>query len=270
MFYYKGRLMRMTRDYTYILILNFIILFNLSPHLGIYAELPRIPCPSVIKTLSLNQTLRYLGAEMKEHAPRVFVLKFCSHPRLCYSFMRAQEHYEGPFYRNKIFTMSEYKKWYRKNVGRAGRFSYVGDWGGFNIPSEILKPFSEGRFNPLSRLEHLMVRIAQLLGENFYLVGIPSKSDGTLEHEIAHGLWSTNPTYRNRVKKIMQTQDLGDLREAIKSTGGYHEDVLEDETHAYLISGYEDLYKGEARQQAAKRYGDISDRLHDVLDEYLD
>jgi hypothetical protein len=87
---------------------------------------------------------------------RIHLLTFDNQIDLTSTFLRFQEHYESPFFKGKYFTLDEFKEWYIKtspNGKKSGKFTYYTDWGGFNIPSYILKPFYNGAFNPLSENE---------------------------------------------------------------------------------------------------------------------
>ncbi|OGZ16930.1 MAG: hypothetical protein A3H76_05890 [Candidatus Lloydbacteria bacterium RIFCSPLOWO2_02_FULL_54_12] len=64
----------------------------------------------------------------------VWRLSTRSRKLLAMTFVRMQEYYESgsPRFRGRIFTLGEFKDWYRKE---RGRWSYANDWSGFNVPS---------------------------------------------------------------------------------------------------------------------------------------
>ena len=44
----------------------------------------------------------------------IYLLMFENQFELCSTMLRFQEYYESPKFKNKIFTLEEYKKWYSK------------------------------------------------------------------------------------------------------------------------------------------------------------
>src|SRR3990167_8171616 len=94
--------------------------------------------------------------KLEEIIKNIFHLNVDTQEELTTTFLRFQEHYESPEFKGKIFTLEEFKKWYilnSPNGKKTGRFTYYEDWAGFNIPSEVLEPFYEGKFNPLADYE---------------------------------------------------------------------------------------------------------------------
>jgi hypothetical protein len=181
---------------------------------------------------------------MKQKVEKINVLEniallvFENQFELTSTFLRFQEHYESPEFRGKIFTLDEYKDWYTK---QKGKFSYYTDWNGFNIPSYVLTPFVEGKFNPLSNKELHLINLLKEAKDPFYIIGIhkeleSSRKSQNLKHEVAHGLFYTNPEYKRNIQKILSEYDLTDLKQWLKSTGGYHDEVLDDECHAYSLT----------------------------------
>ena len=99
--------------------------------------------------------------KVKEIIKNIFHISFSTQHELASTFLRFQEYYESPKFRGKIFSFYEYKKWYTANSPKGkktGKFTYYKDWGGFNIPSYVLKPFYQGKFNPLSNKEKKFLR----------------------------------------------------------------------------------------------------------------
>jgi len=173
----------------------------------------------------------------------IFLLEFESQVDLTSTFLRFQEHYESPEFRGKIFSLNEYKDWYTK---LKGDFTYYTDWSGFNIPSYVLAPFYEGKFNPLSESEKQILELFRDVSQTFYIIGVYGMPDEKqmkhlLEHEIAHGLFYTEPTYKKKVLKILEKYNLEGLKDWLRSLGGYHEEVLLDEVHAFGLSGSKKL-----------------------------
>jgi len=160
----------------------------------------------------------------------IFVLRFATQYELAASFLRVQEHYESTRFRNRVFTLEEYKEWY---ATKFGAFTYYQDWSGFNVPSSAFAPFYAGRFDPLRRREQRLLRLFRREREPFYVIGISSDAD--LKHEIAHALFYMRPDYRDAVKTAMSAYDTSRVRKRLASLG-YHRHVLIDEVHAYLVA----------------------------------
>jgi len=169
---------------------------------------------------------------MKEILPKIYLLKFKTKYDLSSTFMRFQEHYESPVFRNKVFTRKEYLDWY----GKKGK-SYYKDWTGFNIPSYILDPFKKGDFDPLTMKEkRLLKQFSQKKGK-FYIIGIFGKGR-SLKHEIAHGLFYTNASYKRKVMAVLNSMPASAKNQVYKylKSHGYDKSVQVDELHAYTLT----------------------------------
>lgn len=164
----------------------------------------------------------------------VYLLQFEKELDMSKTFIRFQEYYESPKFKNKIFTLSEYKEWYIKEKGQ---FSYYYDWGGFNIPSYILKPFYNGKFNPLSHKEKILLKLFKNINNDFYIISVCNKDN--LIHELAHALFYTNKQYKKEVINILKKFNMTNYKNELFSIG-YHNDVLLDEIHAYALEDYEE------------------------------
>ncbi len=182
----------------------------------------------------------------------IYILEFKNQYELASTFLRFQEHYESPKFQGKIFTLKEFKKWYTKE---RGKFSYYQDWSGFNIPSDVLKPFYKGKFNPLSKKEKQFLNLFRQEKTKFYIIGlyvnVPRKSE-LLKHEIAHALFYTVPEYKKEVLKEIRKYDTSKLKQSLLKTAGYSESVLEDETNAYIL-GLSDTAKLKVSKELRKQ-----------------
>ncbi|MCK4539751.1 ABC transporter ATP-binding protein [Candidatus Parcubacteria bacterium] len=178
---------------------------------------------------------------------KIHLLTFETQQDITSTFLRFQEHYESPNFRGKIFSFDEFKQWYIKtspNGKISGKFTYYSDWNGFNIPSHVLKPFYDGKFNPLSEQESKLLDIFKDEVGAFYIIGVHSgtkKIDQLLNHEIAHGLFYTSDNYKADVLRILSQFDVSAIKEELRSKAGYHEKVLNDEVHAYSIDSVSNL-----------------------------
>lgn len=207
-------------------------------------------------------------------AKRILRTVFDSQEEMASTFLRFQEFYESPFFRGKVFTVEEFKKWYTensKNGKETGKFTYFEDWEGFNIPSWALEPFYEGKFDPLSEQEkRFLDTFRALRGTQFCILGTCTSSDDEVfKHEVAHGLFCMYPEYRNEVLSALQAMVPSDL-EAIKSflhlQLGYHPEVIDDEAHAYLITDTEEIGKVGIE---TSRFSPASERLRNILDSFF-
>jgi hypothetical protein len=201
--------------------------------------------------------------EKIEVRKNIFLVSFPTHNELCSTFLRFQEYYESPEFRGKIFTLDEYKDWYIKIKGS---FSYFTDWSGFNISSNVFVPFREGKFNPLSEQEINLLKSFENDNGPFYLIGVSNtgtqKDPRLLKHEIAHGLFYTEPEYKRKAQEILSRYDLEDLKNWLRDQGGYHESVIEDECHAYGLTG--------SRKLTVEIPQELSNELNALFESYQD
>ena len=210
---------------------------------------------------------------LTELAGEIYSVKYPTRRSLASTFLRFQEFYESPKFRRKIFTLAEYKKWYIANSPggkKTGKFTYYQDWGGFNIPSYVLKPFYQDKFDPLSSKEKKFLELFKDKKGKFYIIGTFGKvSEKLLRHEIAHGLFYTNSAYKNGVLKILRNVDkkiMLKINNYLSSSGGYHPDVWVDETHAHLLSNLGELEKTGVNVSKLK---EVNKNLNSLLDKYL-
>jgi hypothetical protein len=173
---------------------------------------------------------------------RIHLLIFDTQKDVASTFLRFQEHYESPEFMGKIFSLEEFKEWYVQNSPKGketGEFTYYSDWNGFNIPSSVLRLFYQGKFDPLSEQERKFLERFKDEPEPFYVIGVhksTKKLKASLQHEVAHGLFFTDEHYRNEVLRLLTQFDTEPIREELRSKAGYHEQVLDDEVHAYSIN----------------------------------
>lgn len=168
----------------------------------------------------------------------VYHAQFTSQRDLTTTFLRLQEHYESPQFKNKIFTLQEFRTWYA--AAREGKFTYYTDWNGFNVPGHILKPFYEGAFNPLTYKEvALLDAVRAAVGKvedykSYYLLGTHDGDPDALLHEAAHALYYLDREYRRLATKIVvPLAGRGELEDWLEKQG-YNRDVWVDEIQAHL------------------------------------
>lgn len=156
---------------------------------------------------------------------------FSDQELLAKTFLRFQEYYESPNFRNKVFNLDEFKAWYAKEYGE---FTYYSDWSGFNIPSYILDPFRNGDFNPLSTEEQALLNLLETDTGKFYIIGTSDEADAeVIEHEKRHALFYSNDLYKSEVVDFLKDKNTNNVKDHLLKIG-YHESVLVDEVNAYL------------------------------------
>lgn len=183
-------------------------------------------------------------------ANRIYLFLFENSYDMCMHFLRYQETYESPKFRNKKFTIIEFMDWYAKNFGN-GVFTYTGDWGGFNIPSRVIWNVHSAQiqdynvydaamitaYNKISSITHLDP--GSTAYDDFYIIAVTRKEIDLLSHELAHGLYSTNANYREDMSKCQQQLSKSvqsGVFDYLKSVG-YCDEVLDDELQAYFSTG---------------------------------
>lgn len=151
------------------------------------------------------------------------------------TFLRFQEHYESPEFQGKIFDLPAFKDWYRRQSSPSNCFSYYQDWGGYNVPGQVLAPFRAGHFNPLSRKEQAFLETIGEPPAPFYLIGVSQKDwQDSLRHETAHALYAINLEYRGAVDEVLHDLPLAPLFEYFRRLT-YRQEVLLDEAQAHLV-----------------------------------
>lgn len=165
------------------------------------------------------------------------LVKAISNEMLAKTFMRFQEHYESPKFKDQIFTVGQIKLWYSETYGAD---TYHKDWVGFNLPSKILKPFKNGLFDPLTDEEKELLDLFKYRQDDFYIIG--ANDEATIRHELAHALFAYSISYRNKINdicKIYKRQLTPVVKYLIDK--GYHKDVINDEIQAYVTDHDDDF-----------------------------
>jgi hypothetical protein len=166
----------------------------------------------------------------------IIQLHFKSQEELAKTFCRFQEHYESPNdnFRNKTFTLGEYRAWYAKTYGA---WTYYTDWNGFNIPSRVLFPFQLGLFDPLLPEETKLLELFSNRDDEFYVIGTYDGHKEAIGHEICHALWYLDENYRHSARRFVNEIQDDDIYKKIEKwllDQGYCEAVMKDEINAYL------------------------------------
>lgn len=226
--------------------LRLSILAALFLHQNLYAS--TYSCAKLLKNI-LQGSVQNPWYSKQEIYPGFFHIKFKSQKLMAYSMLRFQEFYENPKFSGEIFSHEEYKKYsLAKNTPEQKREFQYFKVDGFNFPGYILKTFWQGYFNPLLAVEEALIHEFETIissGKKFYIIATAENVDPrTMDHEIAHWLFATQPEYRSKVLKLLSEYDIRDLRFFIanKIEGyEYAEHVLDDEAHAWLSHNKIDL-----------------------------
>jgi hypothetical protein len=183
---------------------------------------------------------------ISELVPHVYLVNFRSQFELAMTFLRAQEFYESsnPSFKGHIFNIVDYMRWYASTLGK-GKFSYSEDWGGFNLPRQVLDKLYGNDFQVIedfNAFDRQMVEIYEAVSksdDNFVLIGVSHETSYLLPHELAHGLYATNEAYRKAMFDELQSTPLEVIGEMRKILGdmGYCEEVIMDEIQAYFSTG---------------------------------
>jgi hypothetical protein len=173
----------------------------------------------------------------------VYELRFDDLYELCMTFLRYQEFYESPRYQDRKFTLAEYMSWYVKAQNKDNTFTYPsGDWGGFNIPAEVIGQVHALGIDDPNHYDLLMLsmyRVMMAQTDRAYLIGVQSDVGDLDVHEMTHAMYYLDEVYRNRCLGILNDTD-PELIDAIRHVlfaKGYTEKTLFDEIQAYLTSG---------------------------------
>src|SRR3989344_4556885 len=170
----------------------------------------------------------------------IYLIESKTRQDLAATFMRFQEYYESPVFRGRTFSADEFAAWYASEFGA---FTYHQDWSGFNIPSWVLEPFKNGEFDPLTAKEKNLLNFFKNIYGDFYIIGATSQDEecaDTIKHEFAHGAFFTNKEYREDVINFLNAKKPHVVRVALQEMG-YADNVLEDETNAYLLTEHQTL-----------------------------
>jgi hypothetical protein len=169
----------------------------------------------------------------KRLASGIYLLRFNTQYELASTFLRVQEHYESKEFAGRVFSVEQYMDWY---AAVHGDFTYFVDWSGFNVPSTALRPFYEGKFDPLLEKEKRFLRLFDRMRSPFYVIGVTADAPrADYIHELAHAFYFSDLSYRRAVRSAMRSFDTSALRREL-SEMGYARHVISDEVHAYLVA----------------------------------
>lgn len=172
---------------------------------------------------------------MENPQKKIFHIRFPNYYTMGATLLRFQEYYESPRFRSRVFTLEDFMDWY---ADASGHFGYFEDWIGFNFPSLSLRPFYDGRFDPLTRKEKKFLNLFRGVESSFYVIATISSSPiKDLRHEMCHAHYYLYLNYRRAVKTCLEGHDVVDIEDELDRTG-YHKTLFPDEANAYLITGF--------------------------------
>lgn len=216
-----------------------------------------------------------MSFEFKEIRPKIYLLSFDNGYDLAMHFLRFQEYYESPNpkFRKHVFSLIEYMEWYSKSFGN-GSFTYMSDWGGFNIPGWVLHDvFKKGvpDWNKYDAfMKKLFDQIRKKYGKDFYLIGIKKGEEDTFKHELAHALWTVEPKYKELVQENIKSmpKDVYKFIRKYLLDNMYDESVVDDEVQAYLSTGLNNELKHNLKENNLD-YKETAKIFSKTLDNYL-
>ena len=168
----------------------------------------------------------------------IYFIEFENNYDLAMLFLRYQEYYESPKFKNKNFSIIDYMEWYSKS--NKGSFTYATDWAGFNIPVHIIA-LAYVAAPDCNKYDVEMMQIYQKIKsieviEKSYLIGAVKGKSSTIKHEVAHGLYFVDEKYKREMDFLISELPKT-IYKKIKTKllkMGYCKDVIKDEIQAYL------------------------------------
>jgi hypothetical protein len=162
---------------------------------------------------------------------------------LAHSMMRLQEYYEGASddVRGHYLSLEEFLHHF---TDEDGKFEYTSIWSGFNVPGHIVEQWW-GEVRAHGELTEREKKLKRLLQTNlrrdkphrWYLIATAGDiNSDTVLHEVAHGLFYLNETYRASCTKLIDSIPKSNRKRIGKALidMGYTEIVVPDEIQAYL------------------------------------
>jgi len=162
------------------------------------------------------------------------------------ALIRFQEHYDSPEFKNKCFTLDEFKAWYMKEKN-SETFTYYTDWAGYNFPDTALTAFQEERFADLTDAEKAILRRVSQVKGRFYVIGSEGRDDETFRHEMAHAFYYLEPEYREKAESIVNSYNTTPIKNWLEGRG-YDDDVMIDEIQAYMSCSPSLILKPHAKE----------------------
>jgi hypothetical protein len=200
----------------------------------------------------------------------IWYVTFPSVPEQNVTMLRFQEVYESPNleFRDKPFTREQYYLWYAQTYGK---MSYYTDWSGFNLTMKCINKVRD-EFLDLWDCERDFADALRKKGatNDDYVICCKKGDVSAMTHEFAHGLFFTNPKYKKEVMKVIGT--IPKLtQDKITNTllkNGYAEDVILDETQAYIIDALFESFDFDFDEIEEKFLEKMREKLRKILKKY--
>ena len=185
--------------------------------------------------------------ELFEVYPKIFALVIKDDRLRARVFLRYQEFYESDSdsFRGKGFKWKDYINFYKEKT-KKDYFSYHEDFAGYNVPCDTIEA-CKTKIPDLNIYDMIMFSVVdtikEIVGSNkYYLIGIDQSNNedpSLIYHEIAHGLWFSDPEYKSRMKERLEEMDSSVKEQIIDILKGYGygDNVFEDEIQAYMATG---------------------------------
>jgi hypothetical protein len=179
--------------------------------------------------------------------PKIFAVVIKDDKLRSRVFLRYQEFYESDSdsFRGKSFKWNDYIKFYKEKTKR-DYFSYHEDFAGYNVPCDTIEA-CKAKIPDLNIYDMIMFSVTdtikKLVGDSpYYLIGIDQDNGddpSLIFHEVAHGLWFSDPDYKNKMTEQINNMDpkvKDKMIDKIKAYG-YGDNVYMDELQAYMATG---------------------------------
>lgn len=212
---------------------------------------------------------------IKEVKPKVYAVVVPDDYHRAMLFMRVQEYYESPNlnFKGKSFDIWDFIEWYSR--GKKDAFTYAFDWGGFNIPLEIAYRCYDtlkDTYTPYDEImESIIFKIYEMNGDdaNGYIIGAGDLEGETFIHEVCHGLYHTNPLYKELADEITETIPTSLYKNMMKNLmdSGYTIEVTDDEIQAYMMSNWD--YTNFSKKINKKECNKLSKLYKQTLQSFL-
>lgn len=211
---------------------------------------------------------------------RLWHVLFDKQTDMTLSFLRVQEYYESPKFRNKQFHLDDYVQWYSEKYKKP--FDYHLEIGAHNIPGYKFEQFmiAHEDQNMLSTKEAKVlnclweeIEVHVCTGEDFYIIAtckdIPDRK-GYFEHEFRHGLFYLLPEYKRDIMTVLRkyatNREVKKFRNLLSKD--YGANVLDDEVHAYALTSYNPYNEAKRIKDLPKGLRALRNNLKEIERKY--
>jgi hypothetical protein len=151
-------------------------------------------------------------------------------------FLRAQEYYENPKFKGKIFDIWDFIKDYSKD--KEG-FTYAKDWTGFNLPfNKASYLYDNLHIYSFTKYDTIFNTILGRIDcEDSYIIGVDKLEGEIFNHELAHALYYTNQLYKEEVDQLTSRLKDYERYKGVLIGMGYDSKFVDDEIQANMIAG---------------------------------